>query len=113
MRGIEGKRVKSGWYDRGRPPRTDDGNLHATLMLDANEIVAVLSDGRSLRSEDALVLAKLLLAAGLNHDDLYMLDWREGDRALTSGQKTAIKWQMHRGRSHDELPLDLPEPDRP
>jgi len=71
--------------------------LQATVMLGAGGLEAVLSDGKRLHHPDAVAMAELLLAQGVDADGIHMPDWRAGDCAPSAGQKVAI---MDRMREH-------------
>ncbi len=68
-----------------------------TVLLEGDNLVAVLRDGRRVIHIDAMMLAELLLAEGLNADQVQMPDWREGDRSLLTGQKVALMARMRKG----------------
>jgi hypothetical protein len=67
------------------------------VQVAGHELVAALPDGRQLRHTDADELAKLLLAEGVNVDDVRMPDWREGESTPSAGQKLAI-WSRMRAK---------------
>ncbi|AMV08697.1 hypothetical protein [Xanthomonas citri] len=51
---------------------------------------ATLPGRRELCAKDAIELADMLIAAGVQADDVVMPDWREGDSAPNNGAKIAI-----------------------
>ncbi|WP_240308416.1 hypothetical protein [Xanthomonas vasicola] len=61
-----------------------------TVTLDGNELVAELPTGQHFRSVDAADLARMLIAAGVDADNVRMLDWREGDTAPMIGHRITI-----------------------
>lgn len=61
-----------------------------TVTLDGNELVAELPTGQHFRSVDAADLARMLIAAGVDADNVLMLDWREGDAAPMVGHRIMI-----------------------
>lgn len=67
---------------------------HVVVTLEGDELVAELPDGRTLADADAVQLADLLLAEGVSANQVQMPDWREGDRAPSSGQKVALFTRM-------------------
>ena len=57
-------------------------------------LVARFGDGRELHHRDAVSLADLLLAEGVDADDVSMPDWRDGDIAPGVGRRIAIFGRM-------------------
>ena len=55
---------------------------------------AQMEDGRCFERLDLLDLAHELHAAGVNADDVYCGDWREGEHVLMSGQQVALKFEL-------------------
>lgn len=68
--------------------------LRATVTLGSDGLEAALSDGRRLHHPDAVAMAELLLAQGVDADGVHMPDWRAGDCAPSAGQKVAIMGRM-------------------
>ena len=78
--------------------------LQATVTLGSDGLEAALSDGRRLHHPDAVAMAELLLAQGVDADGIHMPDWRAGDCAPSAGQKVAI---MGRMREHPIFDVEM------
>lgn len=71
----------------------------------AEQLVAMIDDGREFTDSSAYVLANQLHKAGVTADEVLFPDWREGDIAPGTGQKIRI-FHCLRLWARGEEPLD-------
>lgn len=79
--------------------------MNALIILDGEDLVARLDDGRELKHIDAEALANLLWQIGIRVADVKAVDWHaDAESAPTSGQKIAIysHLRMLEEASHDD-----------
>lgn len=70
------------------------------VTIEDNYFVAWLGGGKILQHSDAVALADLLIAEGVNADDVRMPSWRVGDVGPLTGDRIAIFGHM---RKHQVL----------
>jgi DNA-binding IclR family transcriptional regulator len=69
--------------------------INASVVLEKNEFVADLSDGRQIRQSGVREIASALHRAGVLAQNA-QCEWRAGHRMLTAGQQVALNAEMRR-----------------
>jgi hypothetical protein len=69
--------------------------INASVVLEKNEFVAELSDGRQIRQSGVREIAGALHRAGVLAQNA-QCEWRAGHRMLTAGQQVALNAEMRR-----------------
>lgn len=69
--------------------------INAIVVLEKNEFVAELSDGRQFRQSGVREMAAVLHGAGVFARDA-RYEWHPGHRMLTAGQQVALTAEMRR-----------------
>lgn len=69
--------------------------IDASVVLEKNEFVAKLSDGRQFRQPEVREIAGVLHEAGVLSRDV-QYEWHPGHRMLTAGQQVALTAEMRR-----------------
>lgn len=69
--------------------------INASVVLEKNEFVADLSDGRQIRQSGVREIAGALHRAGVLAQNA-QCEWRAGHRMLTAGQQVALNAEMRR-----------------
>lgn len=69
--------------------------ISASVVLEKNEFVSELSDGRQFRQSGVQEMAGVLHGAGVLARDV-QYEWHPGHRMLTAGQQVALTAEMRR-----------------
>jgi len=69
--------------------------MSANVVLEKNEFVAELSDGRRFRQGGLLEIAAVLHGVGVRAENA-RCEWHAGHRMLTAGQRVALNAELRR-----------------
>lgn len=85
--------------------------IQASVLLQKNEFIAELSDGRRIVQADLQGIAAALHEAGVRSSNA-RCEWRAGHRLLTAGQQVALRAEMCRLEKGQPLPTRSERPTR-